>query len=65
MHTQPKFVYDEAGNRVEVILTMSDYQAMLEAVENAEDRAIFEERRHEETTPWESVKQELQASGLN
>jgi hypothetical protein len=24
--------------------------------DNAEDRAIFEERRHEETVPWESVK---------
>jgi sporulation protein YlmC with PRC-barrel domain len=59
MHIKPKFVYDEAGNRVEVILAMSDYQAMLEVVEDAEDRAIFEARRHEETIPWESVKAKL------
>jgi type II secretory pathway component PulC len=56
MQIKPKFVYDEAGNRVEVILAMSDYQAMLKAVEDAEDRAIFEERRHEKTVSWESVK---------
>jgi hypothetical protein len=59
MTTKPKFVYDESGNRVEVILAIQDYQAMLEMVEDAEDSAIFDERRHEETIPWETVKAKL------
>jgi hypothetical protein len=56
---QPKYLVDEAGNKTAVQLSLEDYQALLERLENAEDIAIIEERRHEETVPWEAVKAKL------
>jgi hypothetical protein len=56
---RPKFLIDEAGNKTAVQLSLEDYHALLERLENAEDIAIFNERRHEETVPWEAVKAKL------
>ncbi len=58
--TKPKITYDEAGNEVEVTIPAAEYKALLEALEDNEDRAIFAERRNEETVSWESVKAKLQ-----
>jgi hypothetical protein len=60
MHTKPKFVYDEAGNKTDVLMSIEDYESLLE---DLEDIKRFAETRLEERFSWESVKQELQASG--
>jgi hypothetical protein len=60
MTTKPKFVYDEAGNKTDVLMSIEDYETLLE---DLEDIKRFAETRLEERFSWESVKQELQASG--
>ena len=62
---QPKLKYlqDDDGNRTHVILPIEYYEALLELLEDNEDKVIFAERRNEETVSWENVKQELKASG--
>ena len=57
--TKPKITYDEAGNELEVTIPAAEYKALLELLEDNEDRAIFAERRNEETVSWESVKAKL------
>jgi sulfopyruvate decarboxylase TPP-binding subunit len=57
--TKPKITYDEAGNEIEVTIPAAEYKALLELLEENEDRAIFAERRDEETVSWESVKAKL------
>jgi PHD/YefM family antitoxin component YafN of YafNO toxin-antitoxin module len=62
---RPRFVYDENGNKTDVLLSLADYEAMLEALEDAEDARIFEERRQEggETISLEAFKEELRLEG--
>ena len=57
--TKPKITYDEAGNELEVTIPAAEYKALLELLEDNEDKAIFAERRNEETVSWESVKTKL------
>ena len=54
--SKPKFIYDEAGNKTEVIMALTDFEKYIQLLEDAEDTSIFEERRHEKTVPWESGK---------
>lgn len=58
--TKPKFVYDESGNKTEVLLSIDAYEALLE---DLEDIKRFYETRNEERVSWESIKAELKASG--
>ena len=56
---KPQYLVDATGNKTAVQLSLEEYKAILEQLENAEDIAIIEERRHEETVPWEAVKAKL------
>ncbi len=49
----------EQGQRLVLPLVFSN----ITSLEDAEDIAIFEERRNEEHIPWETIKKELVASG--
>jgi PHD/YefM family antitoxin component YafN of YafNO toxin-antitoxin module len=62
---KPRFIVDEAGNKTEVVLPISDYEAMLEALEDARDAQIIDERRHErdETISLDAFKEELKREG--
>jgi hypothetical protein len=61
MHTKPKFVYDEAGNKTDVLMPYSDYEALLEALEDANDFRVITERRAENnpTVSLEEMKKRL------
>ncbi|MBP6236620.1 MAG: hypothetical protein KA270_13940 [Saprospiraceae bacterium] len=43
----PQFLVDDLGNRTSVLLSLSDYEALLEEVEDAEDTKLFEESMQE------------------
>jgi hypothetical protein len=58
--TQHQFVFDTQGNKTFALVPIDDYEALLE---DLEDIKRFAETRLEERFSWESVKQELQASG--
>lgn len=60
-----RYITDEKGNRQEVILSVEDYEKLLEATEELEDRLAAEaldedkariERGEAELIPWEESK---------
>jgi PHD/YefM family antitoxin component YafN of YafNO toxin-antitoxin module len=59
--TKPKYVLDDMGNKVEVILPVADYEALLEELEDAHDYRIVTERRAENSQPvsLEDMKRKL------
>jgi len=61
MNTQPQFITNANGDKTAVILTLADYQ---ELMEDLEDLTAIAELRDEETIPWEQVKKELYDNGL-
>jgi hypothetical protein len=58
----PKFVTDQEGNKVEVILSITDYEALLEALEDAHDYRVLMERRANpgESISFEEMKRQLE-----
>jgi hypothetical protein len=64
MTTKPKFVYDESGNRVEVILAMQDYQAMLEMVEDAEEEKLYDQAKQEDDGKYLTLEEMKMRLGL-
>jgi PHD/YefM family antitoxin component YafN of YafNO toxin-antitoxin module len=52
MTAQPQFITDSNGDKTAVILTLEDYQ---ELMEDLEDLAAIAELRDEETKPWEQL----------
>ncbi len=61
MTTQPQFITNSNGDKTAVILTLEDYQDLME---DLEDLAAIAELRDEETIPWEQVKKELYENDL-
>jgi hypothetical protein len=41
------------------LLPMKQYEALLEHIEEMEDRLAVRERANDETIPWEEVKKEI------
>ena len=60
MSAQPQFITNANGDKISVILSIEDYHALME---DLEDLAAVAERKDEETTPWNKVKLELQNNG--
>jgi|DewCreStandDraft_4_1066084.scaffolds.fasta_scaffold36225_3 PHD/YefM family antitoxin component YafN of YafNO toxin-antitoxin module len=56
-----QFLTDQAGNRVAVVLPVEDFDELMEDVS---DLAAVAERRNEERTSLEQVKERLIADGL-
>ncbi len=57
----PEYVTDEEGNRKSVILPISDFQ---ELIEDIEDLAAIAERRDEPTVSHEEILNGLRNDGL-
>jgi hypothetical protein len=59
--SKPRFICDEEGNKIEVIVSLADYETLLEALEDAHDYETVTERRNsnEETISWETLKTNL------
>jgi PHD/YefM family antitoxin component YafN of YafNO toxin-antitoxin module len=56
-----KYITDEGGQRTAVVLPISDYEKLLE---DLEDLAVVAERRDEPTIPHEQFVSELKRDGL-
>jgi len=57
----PKYITDESGKKISVILSIEEYEELLEDVE---DLMAYTERESEGTIPHETVLEELEKSGL-
>ncbi|HYN20275.1 MAG TPA: hypothetical protein VE078_04895 [Thermoanaerobaculia bacterium] len=57
-----RFVVDEAGNRVGVLLEIAEYQAMLEQLEELESLRAYDlaKASGEEAIPFEQAIQEIE-----
>ena len=59
--TGKKFITDEAGEKMAVILDIKEYR---ELVEDLEDLRLIAERKDEPAVPIDQVKRGLKDSGL-
>jgi PHD/YefM family antitoxin component YafN of YafNO toxin-antitoxin module len=57
----PQYVTDESGKRTAVILSISEFEELLEDIE---DLAVVAERRKEPTVSHEELVAELKRDGL-
>lgn len=60
----PQFVTNEKGERTAVILSMEQFEAILDALEDIEDAKAVEEARSLPSLPHEAFMSELRADGL-
>ena len=61
--TEPRFVLDETGTKVAVVLPIDVYEELVEQLEQQDDlKAIETAMNDSERTPWEQVKAELGVS---
>jgi hypothetical protein len=61
MSPNAQFLTDETGKRTAVLLPISDYEKLLE---DLEDLAAIAERRKEPTIPHEQFLEEMMRDGL-
>lgn len=61
MSPNAQFLTDETGKRTAVLLPISDYENLLE---DLEDLAAIAERRKEPTVPHDQFLEELKRDGL-
>jgi hypothetical protein len=59
--TRNRFIVDEKGNRVSVVLPVDEYEELLE---DLHDLAVVAERRREPTVSHLGLKKRLKAGGL-
>jgi hypothetical protein len=62
--TKPKITYDEAGNEIEVTIPAAEYKALLEALEDAEDKQLYDQAKHEDTGERISLAEMKKRLGL-
>ena len=62
---EARYVVDEDGKRVSVILPIEEYERLIEALEDLDDVRTYDEAKAEiergesEATPWEQVREEI------
>ncbi len=63
--TEPRFVLDEAGNKVAVVLPIDIYEELVEQLEQQDDlKAIEEAMKDSEPVPWEQVRPTRRAKSI-
>ncbi len=61
-----EFIVDRAGNRKRVVLSIEEYERLVDAAEELEDLRLAEEARERmrrgeaEFLPWEEAKKEIE-----
>jgi len=58
-----QFVVNEAGERTAVQISLQQYEAFLEYMEDLHLARVARESKDEETIPWEQIKAEMIAEG--
>ena len=62
--TRLKYIYDDTGRKAEVILPVEDFEALLEALEDAEDVMLYDEAKREDDGTRISIKEMKKRLGL-
>ena len=65
--SKPKFIYDEAGNKTEVIMALTDfekYMQLLEDAEDAEDVYLYDQAKQEDDGSYISLEEMKSRLGL-
>lgn len=44
----PQFITDAAGNKISVVLSIADYEALIEELEDFEDERLYNEAKKED-----------------
>ena len=57
----PQYITNEKGEKVSVVLSMQEFDAILEDIE---DLAVIADRKEETTTAHDKFLEELRADGL-
>lgn len=55
----PQFVTDPEGKRLSVLLPIAEFEALVDLIEDLEDIEDARKAMDEPTTPWETVKAEM------
>jgi hypothetical protein len=65
MSINPKFIMNVKGKQTGVVLTMKEFNELVEAYEDLQDIAAYEKAKAlgSETISWEQAKAELRALG--
>lgn len=61
MNIHPTYITNDAGEKLSVVLSIEEYQSILE---DYEDLAIVAERKDEKTTTHDSFLEELKQDGI-
>ena len=56
-----RYLTDAVGNKTDVVLSLEEYEALLDCLDEYADAELLEQRAREETVLWEAVKASLQA----
>jgi hypothetical protein len=65
MSINPRYVFNSEGNQTDVILTVQEFNELVEGYEDSEDIAAYERAKAlgSDTINWEQAKAELRALG--
>jgi PHD/YefM family antitoxin component YafN of YafNO toxin-antitoxin module len=64
---ETRYIVDENGKRVSVILPIEEYEHVIESLEDLEDARGYDEakaepaRGEDELVPWEKVRREIES----
>ncbi len=58
-----RYIVDDKGSKVSVIIDIDTFKAMQEALEDFYDNLLMDEVEGEERIPWEDVKESLRQAG--
>ena len=60
---KPKFIVNEKGKKISVVLDIKTYNQLIEELEDIIDNRLMDEVENEPTVPWEEVKESLRKEG--
>ncbi len=65
MQLAPKYVVDKGGRKREVLLTVRDYEKLMQELEDLRDALELEDRARtvKQLVPYEEVRKRLKAAG--
>jgi len=61
MTLHPQFLVDSNGKKRKVVLSIKEYNELVELAQDAIDASLIEEVRHEPTVSWEEVRKKEDA----
>ena len=62
---QHQFVYDDQGKKTFALLPIGDYEAMLEALDEAEDALLYDQAKREDDGAYISLEDMKTRLGLS